>query len=1054
MKNTRNLPPRPTLRGLVLALAVIALSSQVARAHPYASGITNVGGTISFILNETADTVGVYFPDNNSTNFLGNDLTAGVHSFSLGAGTNAYVITVHKTGAGGPVQISVDTSNTVLFPAPRGVAVNANPKDRHFGLIYAANSTSGNTRLALKNRGLYVMNADTSDAFGQGTTALAPVFSSASSSSPYRIGIGLDNTVYAGDFSTAAATVWGFNPDLSPTDGLYTNILAIIGETAGIAAGIHGDISGAPCVTGSLTNNNLVLYTADGGLGPQYNGINQYIITNGLIGFAPWSNPPTQLGCIGLCGIAELNTDLAIGKDGKLYGNINRLNYAAPNLTVFATDGLTVLWDSITAAGGALGVGPDLVQDTRTVSVSPDQNYVACMSTANQITIMRLVAGIPDPASLFVITNLPSTGNARAISWDAANNVYAASSGQGLLRIYSLGQTTTAITSNDATTTNGTFQLTTPATQVSVTATTPDASQSGPTPGVFAITRSSVNPADLAQAATVNFTLGGTATNGTYTLSPASTTSITFAPGQTTTNITVTPINDGKPRPTTTVVLSLKGGATYTTLAPTVATILIQNTGPQLVFISSADAPSMYKAFTNDYASFKITRWGDTNAASYSVSTFTYGGTAVLGTEFVGATPITINPGDLVVTNRISPLDPVTTYVGNRTVIVGLTGGTGYSANTSSNATLTIIDNAEPPATVLWSDPLTDSSDAVNWAIKFGNGVGVPGDYDIEFGYNLATDGIGVPPNGSPTALKVTCNKNGTGSGAAVNLYPTSHTFSGNYAVRFNMNLLQGLNAALTTEGALFGINHNGLETNWWSGDATQTAGPWASDGIWYWICSDPGGAGAGDYLEKTGTGLVSTNQGWLQLASDTYPSFVGVFKSPEVYSVYSSGTFTPQNGQPANNLAAATTNWSDVEIKQFNKVVTLSINKSPIFVLTNTTFPGNLFTNGTIMLGYNDPFASVGTGGAVYFSNLRVVSLAGSTVASIKLSGGNVVIQFTSPDGDDTIASFALQSSAAVTGTYADVSPAATFTQLANGTFQVTYPQNGSVQFYRIRPL
>jgi hypothetical protein len=208
---------------LVLALSVTALSSYIAQAHPYASGITNVGGTISFILNEAADTVGVYFPGNNSTNFLGNDLTAGVHSFTLGAGTNAYVITVHKTGAGGPVQISVDTSNTVLFPAPRGVAVNANPKDRHFGLIYAANSTPGDTGLAAKNRGLYVMNADTSDAFDQGTTALAPVFSSASSSSPYRIGIGPDNTVYAGDFSTAAATVWGFNPDLSPTGFIRTS---------------------------------------------------------------------------------------------------------------------------------------------------------------------------------------------------------------------------------------------------------------------------------------------------------------------------------------------------------------------------------------------------------------------------------------------------------------------------------------------------------------------------------------------------------------------------------------------------------------------------------------------------------------------------------------------------------------------------------------------------------------------------------------------------------------------------------------------------------------
>ena len=62
MKKPNNLPIRPALRGLVLALAVSALSGYVAQAHPYASGITNNGGTISFILNETADTVGVYFP--------------------------------------------------------------------------------------------------------------------------------------------------------------------------------------------------------------------------------------------------------------------------------------------------------------------------------------------------------------------------------------------------------------------------------------------------------------------------------------------------------------------------------------------------------------------------------------------------------------------------------------------------------------------------------------------------------------------------------------------------------------------------------------------------------------------------------------------------------------------------------------------------------------------------------------------------------------------------------------------------------------------------------
>src|SRR5512142_2392856 len=118
---------RPALRGLVLALAVTALSSFVAQAHPYASGISNNAGTISFILNETADTVGVYFPENASTNFLGANLTPGVYSFTLGPGTNQYAITVNKVGSGSVSKISVDTNRFLNFWGPRGVAVNRSP---------------------------------------------------------------------------------------------------------------------------------------------------------------------------------------------------------------------------------------------------------------------------------------------------------------------------------------------------------------------------------------------------------------------------------------------------------------------------------------------------------------------------------------------------------------------------------------------------------------------------------------------------------------------------------------------------------------------------------------------------------------------------------------------------------------------------------------------------------------------------------------------------------------------------------------------------------------
>src|ERR1035441_7211631 len=134
---------RPTLRGLVLALAAFALSGYVARAHPYASQITNTSGSISFYLNETADTVGVYFPNNASTNYLGANLAPGVYSFPLGAGTNSYVITVKKVGTGAPNQISSDENNFNKFYGPRAVAVNNSPKNHNFGRTYVSLGAAG-----------------------------------------------------------------------------------------------------------------------------------------------------------------------------------------------------------------------------------------------------------------------------------------------------------------------------------------------------------------------------------------------------------------------------------------------------------------------------------------------------------------------------------------------------------------------------------------------------------------------------------------------------------------------------------------------------------------------------------------------------------------------------------------------------------------------------------------------------------------------------------------------------------------------------------------------
>jgi hypothetical protein len=106
-------------------------------------------------------------------------------------------------------------------------------------------------------------------------------------------------------------------------------------------------------------------------------------------------------------------------------------------------------------------------------------------------------------------------------------------------------------------------------------------------------------------------------------------------------------------------------------------------------------------------------------------------------------------------------------------------------------------------------------------------------------------------------------------------------------------------------------------------------------------------------------------------------------------------------------------------------------------------------------MLGYVDPFASIGTQGAAYFSNIKVVRLGVLSITGITLSGGNVTIHFTSGDGDDTISSFTvLSSGTAGSAITLDTAVAATITQDINtGGFTATFPQPvTSAVFYRIK--
>ena len=136
------------------------------------------------------------------------------------------------------------------------------------------------------------------------------------------------------------------------------------------------------------------------------------------------------------------------------------------------------------------------------------------------------------------------------------------------------------------------------------------------------------------------------------------------------------------------------------------------------------------------------------------------------------------------------------------------------------------------------------------------------------------------------------------------------------------------------------------------------------------------------------------------------------------------------------------------MEASQSNNVVALKVNGTQIFTYTNTSGT----TSGNIMIGYVDPFDSIGlTSSAVIYDNVRVVQVFTFRITSVVRSGGNILIDFTHPDTTLTgTSSFKLQSCATVDGTYADIS--ATITQTSTGVFHAVASAPSNVTYYRIR--
>ena len=555
---------------------------------------------------------------------------------------------------------------------------------------------------------------------------------------------------------------------------------------------------------------------------------------------------------------------------------------------------------------------------------------------------------------------------------------------------------------------------------VTADASTPSASEAGPTPGVFTITRTSAGV-----PLTVNYTMSGTASNGVdYGMLPGS---VTFGATQTSTNITVTPIDDSIPEATETVILTINASPDYVGAGS--ATVRISDNEPPQLAIRAVNA-QMYERL-HDYAAFQITRLGDTNVAAFEVNV-SFSGTATLDTDFTTNGIAMFNPGDAALNFRVLPIED-SSVEGNETIICTLVATAPYTVGVSNSATVTLVDATLPPETVLFADDFNIDSSA-SWTRFFAALPDPADDSVVQFAYDYAGDGIPRAPHSASdtTGLRLTVNKNDpTLSAAALNLYPNGQSFSGNFALRFDMYLING-GGASATEYAVFGINHSGTRTNWFRGSAGGVAGG-AFDGIFFNVEAD--GGGSGDYVMYTGPAAVNNP---IILASSNASPYAAFFKAPPWTAA----------GAAANVANSTTPIWADVEVSQVAGVVTLKINNSVILQRPNAT----AYTSGNIMLGYVDAFDSIGPiGSTVIYDNLRVVRLTEPVpfrITNVQIVGSNVQIDFTSDLG--SAAAFRLLGAPTVTGTYADTS--AVITAQGENSFRATIASSGQMQFYRIQ--
>lgn len=290
---------------------------------------------------------------------------------------------------------------------------------------------------------------------------------------------------------------------------------------------------------------------------------------------------------------------------------------------------------------------------------------------------------------------------------------------------------------------------------------------------------------------------------------------------------------------------------------------------------------------------------------------------------------------------------------------------------------------------VLYSDNFATDTSA-NW-LTYSNSTDFKARFGFRYGTNsfvrgTTTNTIPLAPSSTPgtetNGLKISVN-DVSAAVTAVNFYPVGQSFSNNYALKFDvwMNYTgTGLgNGTGGTEDTMFGINHVG-DKNVFNATGSTLSSP-VGDGVDFAMTTD--GDYSRDYQVFVGDNVNPLAEyqgfggGFLDRDLDGNPEFetsAALITTSPLRIMFPSPTYE-SFGMPSKQ-------WARVEIRQRTNdvgahVVTWLIEGYVIAEHTLADAVGQ--TNGNIMIGMMDPFASIGTptnDSFAIYDNVRVVDL------------------------------------------------------------------------------